>query len=373
MAGKDEISLIATGDIGPLRENSEELFELVKPYIKAADVAIAQLEKNLSERGTIQLNIPRSLARTYPRLAGVLADTGFDVVSFASNHTLAFSNDAFYDTLDNLAKAGLKVVGAGRNIQEARKPVIMDVKGTKIGFLAYCSVVPKGFEAWEDKPGLAPVRVNTAYEQEDWNPGSPAKVYTIPYADDMKAMVNDIKKLRSQVDVLVVSQHWGIHLIPGLIAGYQYEVGHAAIDAGADIIIGHHAHVLKGIEVYKGKVIFFSLCNFVMEHPQKLVKGHVIGDLHRQYGLKTDPEYTTYAFPIDAQKTGMVKCTIKDKKIARVGFIPAMINKNSQPEPLKATDPRGDKVLEYIKWANDTQGIETKFRRQDDEIVVVTD
>ena len=71
--------------------------------------------------------------------------------------------------------------------------------------------------------------------------------------------IDDIKKLRPLVDVLIVSQHWGVHFVPFVIATYQYEVGHAAIDAGADLIIGHHAHILKGIEVYKGKVIFFGM------------------------------------------------------------------------------------------------------------------
>ena len=87
---------------------------------------------------------------------------------------------------------------------------------------------------------------------------------TIADKDDVAAMVADIAGARAMADVVIVSMHWGVHLVPAMLAMYQQEVGHIAIDAGADLIIGHHPHILKAVEVYKGKVIFYSVGNFIV-------------------------------------------------------------------------------------------------------------
>jgi hypothetical protein len=153
---------------------------------------------------------------------------------------------------------------------------------------------------------------------------------------------------------------------------YQYEVGHATIDAGADLIIGHHAHLIKGIETYKGKVVFFSVGNFIMDHPQGAMSGSMLGHMRESIGWETDPEYPNYAFPIDSQKSTLVKCTIAGKKIQRVAFIPLWINKLGQPEPLLASDPRSDKVRDYLAWTCKDQKLNGKFSRDGDEFVVTT-
>ena len=392
MADKDMVTLVAVGDVGPNRAHPEEVFDLTRSILRGGDITFGQLEANLSLRGTEQLGLPSSVA--HPRLAKVFADAGFNIMSFASNHTLDFSEEAMLDTLDVLRENNIVVIGAGKNIKEARQPAIIERKGTKVGFLAYCSVVPRGFEAREDKAGLAPVRATTAYEQADWQPGVPPQIRTQANPDDLAAMVEDIKKLRPSVDVLVVSMHWGVHFVPAVIAMYQYEVGHAAIDAGADIIIGHHAHILKGIEVYKGKVIFFSLCNFQMDMPlagpvaQQMAASQnrantfsvAIDSQNRRVGLgldparryEVDPDYPTYAFPIDSQKTILVKCNIAAKKIQRVAFLPLWMNKNGQPESLSRSDPRSDEVSHYMEWLCKDQRLYTKFLRDGDEVVVLT-
>jgi poly-gamma-glutamate synthesis protein (capsule biosynthesis protein) len=172
---------------------------------------------------------------------------------------------------------------------------------------------------------------------------------------------------------------------------YQFEVGHAAIDAGADIIIGTHAHILKGIEVYKGKAIFFSLCNFCMDLPiagpvansmASAMQRPAITDVaidHQNYcrighyAWEVDPEYPTYAFPAESRKSILVKCRINDKKLRSVSFLPLWISKNGQPEPLSQSDRRSSEVLDYVKWLCKDQRLDTRFIRQGDEIKLVTD
>ena len=390
MTTENTLTLVAVGDVGPKRAHAEEVFDLTRAILRGADITFGQLESNLSLRGTQQLHMGLG-SIAHPRVGEALAGAGFDVMSFASNHSLDYSEEALLDTLDVMQRNKIEIIGAGRDIFEARRPAIFERKNTRVGFLAYCSVVPKGFDARNNKSGVAPVRASTAYEQADWQPGTPPRIVTKAFPDDLEAMVGDIRSLRQQVDVLVVSMHWGVHFVPSIIAGYQYEVGHAAIDAGADIIIGTHAHILKGIEVYRGKAIFFSLCNFCMDLPiagpvatamAAAMQRPVITDvkIDRQnycqighYAWEVDPEYPTYAFPADSRKSILVKCQIRDKKLSSVSFLPLWISKNGRPTPLPQSDPRSDEVLNYMKWLCKDQRLNTGFVREGDEIRVVTD
>jgi hypothetical protein len=390
MTGENTLTLVAVGDVGPKRAHAEEVFDMTRWILRGADITFGQLESNLSLRGTQQLQVGLG-SIAHPRVGDALADAGFDVMSFASNHTLDYSEEALLDTLDVMKRNKIEVIGAGKDIFQARRPVIFERKKTRVGFLAYCSVVPKGFDAKENKPGVAPVRASTSYEQADWQPGAPPRIVTKAFPDDLDAMVKDIQSLRREVDVLVVSMHWGVHFVPSVIAQYQYEVGHAAIDAGADIIIGTHAHILKGIEVYQGKAIFFSLCNFCMDLPiAGPVAKAMAAAMHRptitdveinhqnycrigHYTWEVDPEYPTYAFPADSRKSILVKCQINDKKLQRVSFLPLWISKNGQPTPLSQSDPRSEEVQNYVKWLCKDQRLDTRFVREGDEIRVVTE
>jgi poly-gamma-glutamate capsule biosynthesis protein CapA/YwtB (metallophosphatase superfamily) len=390
MTTENTLTLVAVGDVGPKRAHAEEVFDLTRAILRGADITFGQLESNLSLRGTQQLHMGLG-SIAHPRVGEALAGAGFDVMSFASNHSLDYSEEALLDTLDVMQRNKIEIIGAGRDIFEARRPAIFERKNTRVGFLAYCSVVPKGFDARNNQSGVAPVRASTAYEQADWQPGTPPRIVTKAFPDDLEAMVGDIRSLRQQVDVLVVSMHWGVHFVPSIIAGYQYEVGHAAIDAGADIIIGTHAHILKGIEVYRGKAIFFSLCNFCMDLPiagpvatamAAAMQRPVITDvkIDRQnycqighYAWEVDPEYPTYAFPADSRKSILVKCQIRDKKLSSVSFLPLWISKNGRPTPLSQSDPRSEEVLNYMKWLCKDQRLKTGFVREGDEIRVVTD
>ena len=193
-----------------------------------------------------------------------LTYAGFDVMSFASNHALDRGEQALFEAIDTLTTNSIAVIGAGKNIDEARKPVILERKGTKVAFLAYCSVLPKGYQATPEKSGCAPMRASTFYEQVDWPAGTAPRIITLANKDDLAAMVRILNRQELWQTSSIMSIHWGIHYVPAVIAMYQKEVGYAAIDAGVDLILGHHAHLLKGIEIYKGKFIFYSLGNFVM-------------------------------------------------------------------------------------------------------------
>jgi poly-gamma-glutamate synthesis protein (capsule biosynthesis protein) len=187
-------------------------------------------------------------------------------------------------------------------------------------------------------------------------------------------MVEYIENLKSRVDVVVVSYHWGQHFLPRVIPMYCFDIGHAAVNAGADLILGTHAHMLKGIEVYKGKVIFYSTGNFAIElgpgtvidkTPIEALKG-----VSKLYGFTPDPEYPTYPCHPEAKHTLIVKTIIEDGGIKQVSYIPCFVNKRAEPEIVTFKDPRGRDVFEYMASISKSEGLSVHFAWEGDEVLV---
>ena len=371
MVDNDVLTLCAVGDVGPDRKDPDSIFELAAPVIRKADISFCQLERIFSRRGSLQVQLQAHHSRVDPKNASALTFAGFKVVSFASNHCLDWGNEAFFDTVDLLRGEGIYVVGVGKDIEEARRPVIVERKGSRVAFLAYNSALPRGYEADIGKPGCVPLRAKTFYEQVDWQAGTPPKIITFTQHEDLEAMVSDIKKVRPLVDVVIVSMHWGIHYVPAMIAMYQTEAGHAAIDAGADLILGHHAHILKGVEVYRGKVIFYSLGNFAFDVPAEFVLNDPgYKRMRQRYPWEVDPDYVGYGYPKDSRKTLLVKCLISKGQIQKVSFVPALINECGQPEILRAGDDRFNDVVTYMEYVSRDQKLNARFVVEGDEVVI---
>ncbi|MFH1087802.1 MAG: CapA family protein, partial [Chloroflexota bacterium] len=197
MVAKEQnlVSFLAVGDICVNREKPESIFALTASVLNEPDIAFCQLETMYSERGLPAL-AATSAMRAHPRNVAGLKHAGFDVVSLAGNHALDWGDDALLDTIELLEKNNMRVVGAGKDITEARKPVILERKGIRIGFLAYNSILPYRYWADTGKPGCAPIRVSTHYEPvEHEQPGGPAQVLTFANKEDVEAMVSDIQNL----------------------------------------------------------------------------------------------------------------------------------------------------------------------------------
>lgn len=369
------VVLLAVGDVAPNRENPHSMFQYVKDFLNHGDIGFCQLEANLSSRGT-PLPQARLPMRVHPNNAEAIKDAGFHVVSFAGNHCLDWGQDALFDTIDVIKEQGLHIIGVGANIEEARRPAIIEKNGTRIAFLAYNSVLPMGYWAEEDRPGCAPIRAFTVYEPvEHDQPGTPCRIHTFTKKDDLQAMVDDIQNTRDKADIIVLSMHWGIHFVPAQIADYQREIAHTAIDCGVDMIIGHHPHILKGIEVYKGKVVMYSLGNFAIEQP-----GAFMTDLYnsrRHKEIETlNPEWDShddYPLPPETRNSFVAKCMISGGHISRVSLFPVYLTTRSEPEIMKVSDKQFENVVQYIEDITKSQGFGTKFLREGDEVVIKTD
>lgn len=247
----------------------------VSALLRSADSAFGNLETPVSTRGTptekfINMRMP-------PALLADVAALGFDMLTLANNHMMDFGEVAFHDTLAYLRDHDLPYVGAGVDIAAAWRAEIVDIGGAKVAFLGASSTLGPGSAAAEGKPGVAPIHIAEAYAIDPAasleQPGSAPYVFTRAWTEDLERAVAAIEAASREADLVLLAMHWGVppfwrsRFQDGL-ADYQIEVGHALIEAGADVIVGHHPHSLQAVEVYRGKPIFYSLGNFVFHHNQ---------------------------------------------------------------------------------------------------------
>ena len=380
------ITLLAVGDNIPSREDYATLYRHVAPLLRGADVTFGQLETVLIDKSiedlypyvAAQARMPCS---SDPGVAPGMKDAGFDVVSFASNHSMDYGRVHFLNTLRYLREAGLEVIGGGATEEEARRWIVIERKGVKIAFLGYCSVLPQDYWAQEARPGVNPARGHTYYEQiEHDQPGTPCRIHSWAHAGDKANMLEDIRRAKEEADVVVVSMHWGIHFTEAEVAEYQFEYAHAAIDAGADLILGHHAHILKPIEVYKGKVIFYSLGNFAIEDPNSMARDNAT----LRQDMRTSKKHQEMAkiregfgtgdakktFPPDCYYSMIAKIVIEDKRIARVSYLPAYIPEDFDPCLPEPADPLFTQICDYMRRINGKMGIPISLTTEGDEVVV---
>jgi hypothetical protein len=380
------LTMLAVGDLYLHGEPpAEPSFAKVAPVLRSADVAIGHGKCMFTSRG-INTFPDMGLARVGeridspgadPRNMSALHNAGFDVITLANCHTWDAGDPGVEDTLTGLRGYGIATCGAGMNIEEASRPAIIERDGTRIGFLAYNCTGPMGSWALPQKSGCAYLHILAAYELDLPVIGGYPTTYTFAEPGRLQAMVHDIQKLRPQCDVLVVFFSKGLGLLPARLAMYEQQVSYAAIQAGADLILASHAHILKGIEQYNGKWIFHGLGNFVINTPPSsgqdddkmklFVKAHG-GPFFFERGGKETP------FPYTPEQglTIIAKCSINDGRITRVSYLPCLAGQNQSPEILK-NDERGRQVFEYMN--NITRGAElnARYEWKDDEVVIHTE
>lgn len=252
------------------RDDVDPRFLAVLDLLGRADIAFADLESVLSPSG-----YPREKLITLgadPKLAGDLKQMHFGVLSVANNHTVDFGEDPLLDTIDVLERQGIRVVGGGRDLDAALSPAVVSANGASVAFLAASCLLPVGSSAAADRPGLAPIHVHTEYRINPYvdmeEPGHPPAVHTYPDAADLARVCERVQAARAAADFVAVSVHMGFGFGEEL-AEYEPAVGHALIDAGADIVLGNHVHAIHGIETYRGKAILYSPGNFVAQQPRE--------------------------------------------------------------------------------------------------------
>ncbi|MDH5633756.1 MAG: CapA family protein [Gammaproteobacteria bacterium] len=254
------LTLAATGDImmdGSARPEFSKLgydyaFEYVGDILRKADIAIGNLEGPLTTGGNNDVEKKYVFRSPPDKVATSLVNAGFDVFTLANNHTLDYGVQGLVDTMAALDRHGLAYSGAGLDSKAARKAVILERKNRRIAFLGYSLTFPEEFWAAANRPG-------TAFGHESH-------------------VRKDVAKAKAEADIVIVSFHWGREGTTEL-RPYQTALGRAAIDAGAAAVLGHHPHILQGVERYKHGVILYSLGNFVFGSYSRKARTSVIAQL----------------------------------------------------------------------------------------------
>jgi poly-gamma-glutamate synthesis protein (capsule biosynthesis protein) len=364
--------IMACGDVGIRRADCSSIFSGCRATLKGADLCFAQLETTVSRRGAGVPNA-RLAMRSPPEMFDSVRNAGIGVMSFAGNHCLDFGYEAFADTLEHAAAAGIALCGAGMNLALARRAALLNASGTRVAVLAASSILPEGYAADERKPGCAPLRAHTVYQQiETDQPGTPARVFSYAHRDDLQALISAVRAARQAADAVLVSMHWGIHMVRSTLADYQIEAAHALIEAGCDAVLGHHPHLLKGVEFYRGKPIFYSLGNFAIEQPHIWDPAITESDSFRHL-VSLNATWNldqVYMLPPATRLTGVAKLVRGTAGSWQVRFLPAWINDDSAPQILTSHDPRFTEVVDFLEQSSREAGLTTAFHRDGDELVL---
>jgi poly-gamma-glutamate capsule biosynthesis protein CapA/YwtB (metallophosphatase superfamily) len=281
------VELIFVGDIMLDRKVKTEIeknndwrwpFLRINGQLKEADIIFGNLEGPISDEGEKPDKI--SSFEMSPKAIEGLSYAGFNVLSVANNHTSDYGPKAFEDTLLKLKKAGIDFTGGGQDEAAAKTPLIREINGTKFSFLAYNENCTSSEKAGITTPGINCLTV-----------------------DDLESFKKDVSQAKQSADIVIVSLHYGKEFTQTL-SQFQVDFSKAAIDAGADLVIGHHPHVVQKYEQYKDKYIFYSLGNFVFDED----------------------------FSEETMQGLMVKTVVENKKIKSVELIKTQINNSLQVE-----------------------------------------
>ncbi len=280
------VQLTAVGDIMLDRALGQAIwqgnidfpFALVAEQLSSADITLGNLESALGDVGQ-----PAEKSYTFrapPAAAESLALAGFDVLSFANNHALDYGTEAFIQASDLLSGQSIAIIGAGLNESAARKPLVLEARGLKLAFLAYVDV---------------PVEV-LGFDTKQWQAGGdqPGLLWA-----DLPIVEADVKKAREDADIVIVVLHSGFEYVEAP-SPRQAEISRTAINAGADLVIGHHAHVLQGVEFFDTGVTVYGLGNFAFE-------------------IDGDPE------------TALLNVWLDEQGVRQIEFVPAVIQFGGQP------------------------------------------
>ena len=323
--GKSAVELLIIGDIQihTRRADPTTAFVHMRETLNQADLIYANLEGLLVKSVGTKIDIPDKPEWTHPGPDGVkaLKLSNVKVVGVANN--VASGRENILKSLGVLDANGIIHTGAGRNIDEAHKPAIVERKGIKIGFLQYTArwYQDKDMIATPTEAGVAKIASRDGVNID---------------AADLDAVRNDIRKLRSQVDIVIVSHHNRDGSTPvqfgsvrGTSAGndrskseaYQTEFAHASLDTGADLVFGHGTHTIQGVELYKGKPILYAIGHSNFDQPgyEKATDGLV------------------------------VRVVIQGKKIQHVAFVPVTRDANNDVLMLDPASDEGAKLVQMVK------------------------
>jgi poly-gamma-glutamate synthesis protein (capsule biosynthesis protein) len=305
--GNNSLTVGFVGDVYVNRSEPEAAFKLVKPIFDKCDILFGNLEVPITsvekprgiKSGFTSLKMP-------PMMVSAFVYAGFEVMAFAASHTMDWGEAGLAETIDVATKNGIKIVGAGRNSEEAHAPAIVESKGLRIAFLAYEATPYKYVgRATLEMGGLNKIKISPLYRDHVNQP-------------DLEKLKDHVRAAKDKGDVVIVSFHWG-ESGGETVTIYQEYLGRIAIENGAHLVIGHHPHHLQAFQKLQDGFIAYSLGNFIF-------------DLKRS-------EWS--------YDTGILECSIFKKGVEAALFTPANYQ-SGVVTPFRADKGEGKRIVEHI-------------------------
>jgi poly-gamma-glutamate capsule biosynthesis protein CapA/YwtB (metallophosphatase superfamily) len=346
--GMQACDVLFSGDLVLDEPDPDRWLSGIAPALRSASLAIGHLEVPHTRRGhELAGDVPAPGAD--PAHLSALKRAGFAAVTLAGNHISDCGGQGIADTVEELNRLGIAHCGAGENLTAAREPARLSTQGVKLSVLSYNCVGPENGWATADRPGCAYVRVAT----DDGRPIVPSATLKHPVRASVDRMKEDIEIARREADWVIVAFHKGIVHTPAVVAPYERELAHAAIDAGVDVVVGHHAHILRGIELYRGKPVFHGLGNgCVVTRALSASQSHEARaawalERRRRFGFEPDPAYELAPFHPEAVNGMLARVRLHPGGPIEVGFVPLYVE--APGRPTMAEHERAATVADYVE------------------------
>ncbi|HEU4591902.1 MAG TPA: CapA family protein [Steroidobacteraceae bacterium] len=341
------VDLLFSGDLILDVPQPDYWLDGIAARLRGAAIAVGHLEVPHTRR-------PPSLAGDVaapgadPDHVPAIRRAGFHAVTLAGNHIADCGAEGIADTVTALEAAGLSHCGAGADLEAARRPCCIEGGGVQVALLSYNCVGPEDAWATPTRAGCSYLRIDTA----DGSRITPRAPLSTPDEASLAGLRADIRAARAAGRLVVVALHKGIVHTPARLAPYERAVAHAAIDAGADVVVSHHAHILRGIEVHRGKPIFHGLGNGCVVtralSPDTGDPGRAAWARRRRelFGFSPDPAYFLAPFHPEAIHA-MLACVRLEGAGLTAGFVPVHVDPPGRPRLCSEDEARG--VLRYVE------------------------
>src|SRR5688572_16933690 len=221
-----ELLIMAVGDVHVDRPDPPSIFAHIAPVLRQGDIVVGNLEGLNCDRGAPiigKIEVGSRHLRSAPDNVRALESAGFNAMVLANNHNMDYGPEGLLQTIEILDQKNIAHTGAGRNLEEAHRPAILERNGTKVALLSYTSIYPPaGFAAEADKAGVATIKVSTSYqapENSQYQPGFPPLITTTPDALEEERMIEDVRQAKQQADIVLVAFHWGVSYGYGKVTG----------------------------------------------------------------------------------------------------------------------------------------------------------
>jgi poly-gamma-glutamate synthesis protein (capsule biosynthesis protein) len=343
----DDVTLLFSGDLVLDAERPDHWLAGIAPALRSADIAIGHLEVPHTSRGQeLAGDVPAPGAP--PEHLDALARAGFAALTLGGNHIADRGAEGIADTIERLATLGIAHCGAGATLALARQPAMLACRGRRIALLSYNCVGPEAAWATADRAGCSYLPIRTA----DGSPVAPAAALTEVTPEARGMLAADIAAARAEAGLVIVALHKGIVHTPAKLAPYERPLAQAALAAGADVVVGHHAHILRGVELCEGRPVFHGLGNgCVVTHALSPAQDHparAAWALKRRelFGFEPDPRYELAPFHPEAVHAALAMVCWRADGSLVAGMVPVFVEPPGKP--VCVTDQRADEVVDYV-------------------------